>query len=60
MRSLFEFICDLLHLIGLVSEREPEYTEAYLEEEYGKELDELETLGDRKHGDGNEADESGE
>jgi hypothetical protein len=59
MRSLFDFIYDLLHLIGIVSEREPEYTEAYLEEEYGAELDELEARADRKHDDGDQADESG-
>ena len=60
MRSLFEFIYDLLHLIGIVSEREPAYTEAYLEEEYGEELDELEALADRKSDDGDPADGSGE
>ncbi len=43
--------------VGLVSEQEPDYTEAYPEEEY---CEKLETLSDRKSDDGDPADGSGE
>ncbi|HJO07248.1 MAG TPA: hypothetical protein QGG37_07920 [Chloroflexota bacterium] len=43
--------------VRLVSEQEPDYTEAYLEEEY---CEKLETLSDRKSDDGDPADGSGE
>ncbi|MDP6348774.1 MAG: hypothetical protein QF719_10120 [Chloroflexota bacterium] len=59
MGSLFEFIYDLFHFIGPASEKKPEHTEDSLEEEYGEELDELEALADRKHGDGDQANEPG-
>jgi hypothetical protein len=49
----------LFHFIGPASEKKPEHTEDSLEEEYGEELDELEALADRKHGDGDQANEPG-